>query len=199
MSGEEFGRRRWLGDAMVAGRPLSRVFDAACLIVFGVALLLAGFWLGARDDRSGWLPVIGVAAIFYGLYVFFTRGRYWVSTLVYLVAGLFVVYLVAGRETDSPQESDRRPSPGLTSEPETRSTSPGPTSGPARTQLTVDAYITLLRQGRIRTATIFAAERRIEGTYDRGEYAVDMPPGGEAVFSRVTSALEDAGVPHTVR
>jgi hypothetical protein len=87
----------------------------------------------------------------------------------------------------------------LTSEPENRSTSPGPTSGPARTQLTVDAYMTLLRQGRIRTATIFAAERRIEGTYEGGEYAVDMPPGGETVFSRVTSALEDAGVPHTVR
>lgn len=184
---------------MVAGRPLSRVFDAACLITFGVALLLAGFWLGARGDRSEWFPLIGVASIFYGLYVFFTKGRYWVSTLVYLVAGLFVVYLVAGREADSTQESDRRPSPGLTSEPGTRSTSPATTSVPAGAQLTVDAYTTLLRQGRIRTATIYAAERRIEGSYDRGEYTLDIPPGDETLVSRITSALEDAGVQYTVR
>lgn len=198
MSGGAFGRRRWLGDAMVAGRPLSRILDATCLVLFGVAMVLARVWLDPEGSLSGWVPFLGAGVVLYGLYVFFTSGRYWVSTLVYLGAGLFVVYLMNVGETHSVQESDRRPSRSVTSEPATRANAPAPSTSTARTQLRVDQYITLLRQGRIKTATIYAAEGRIEGAYDRGEYTVQVG-SQETIFSRVVSALEDAGVRYTVR
>src|SRR5919199_1237281 len=66
-------------------------------------------------------------------------------------------------------------------------------------ELRIDQYITLLRQGRISTATILETDNRIEGTYDRGKYWVAVAAGRETIFSRLTSALEDAGVAYKVK
>ena len=66
-------------------------------------------------------------------------------------------------------------------------------------ELRIDQYITLLRQGRIQTATILESDNRITGKYDRGDYWVAVAAGRETIFSRLTSALEDAGVAYKVK
>src|SRR5215203_7155309 len=66
-------------------------------------------------------------------------------------------------------------------------------------ELRLDQYITLLRQGRISSATILETDNRISGTYDRGKYWVAVAAGRETIFARLTSALEDAGVPLKVQ
>ncbi len=66
-------------------------------------------------------------------------------------------------------------------------------------ELRIDQYITLLRQGRIQTATILESDNRIVGKYDRGNYWVAVAAGRETIFSRLTSALEDAGVAYKVK
>ena len=65
-------------------------------------------------------------------------------------------------------------------------------------ELRLDQYITLLRQGRVQSATILESDARITGTYDRGRYWVAFS-NRETIFARLTSALEDAGVPLSVR
>ncbi|MGH9279191.1 MAG: ATP-dependent zinc metalloprotease FtsH [Acidimicrobiales bacterium] len=65
-------------------------------------------------------------------------------------------------------------------------------------QLRIDQYITLLRQGRVQSATILEPDRRIIGTYDRGQYWVAIG-ARETIYSRLTSALEDAGVAYKVK
>ncbi|MGH8543862.1 MAG: hypothetical protein ACREX3_09590 [Gammaproteobacteria bacterium] len=65
------------------------------------------------------------------------------------------------------------------------------TTTTAVTQLTYEQYVALLREGRVSTATIIESRRKIEGRYDRGEYAVSVSPEQQ---SRVISAIEDAGV-----
>jgi cell division protease FtsH len=66
-------------------------------------------------------------------------------------------------------------------------------------ELRLDQYITLLRQGRISSATILETDNRITGNYDRGKYWVAVAAGRETIFARLTSALEDAGVPLKVQ
>jgi cell division protease FtsH len=66
-------------------------------------------------------------------------------------------------------------------------------------ELRIDQYITLLRQGRVQTATILESDQRIVGRYDRGQYWVAVAAGRETIFSRLTSALEDAGVAYKVQ
>ena len=66
-------------------------------------------------------------------------------------------------------------------------------------ELRIDQYITLLRQGRIQSATILESDNRITGRYDRGAYWVAVAAGRETIFSRLTSALEDAGVAYKVK
>src|SRR5215212_1591367 len=66
-------------------------------------------------------------------------------------------------------------------------------------ELRLDQYITLLRQGRISSATILETDNRITGSYDRGKYWVAVAAGRETIFARLTSALEDAGVPLKVQ
>jgi cell division protease FtsH len=66
-------------------------------------------------------------------------------------------------------------------------------------ELRLDQYITLLRQGRISNATILESDNRITGSYDRGKYWVAIAAGRETIFARLTSALEDAGVPLKVK
>ncbi|HVL27723.1 MAG TPA: ATP-dependent zinc metalloprotease FtsH, partial [Acidimicrobiales bacterium] len=66
------------------------------------------------------------------------------------------------------------------------------------TQLRIDQFTTLLRQGRIQTATIMETDSRITGRYDRGQYWVAVG-NRETIFSRLTSAMEDAGVAYKVQ
>ena len=66
-------------------------------------------------------------------------------------------------------------------------------------ELRIDQYITLLRQGRIQTASILESDNRITGKYDRGTYWVAVAAGRETIFSRLTSALDDAGVAYSVK
>src|SRR5919202_3096255 len=66
-------------------------------------------------------------------------------------------------------------------------------------ELRLDQYITLLRQGRVSSATILESDNRITGTYDRGKYWVAIAAGRETIFARLTSALEDAGVAYKVK
>ena len=65
-------------------------------------------------------------------------------------------------------------------------------------QLRIDQFITLLRQGRIQTATILESDARITGKYDRGDYWIAVG-ARETIFSRLTSAMEDAGVAYKVK
>ncbi len=66
-------------------------------------------------------------------------------------------------------------------------------------ELRIDQFTGLLRQGRINDATILESDNRIIGTYDRGRYWVAFSGGRETLFSRLTSALEEAGVPTRVK
>ncbi len=66
-------------------------------------------------------------------------------------------------------------------------------------ELRLDQFVTLLRQGRIQDATILETDARIVGDYDRGRYWVAFGSARETIFSRLTTALEDAGVPTTVQ
>jgi cell division protease FtsH len=66
------------------------------------------------------------------------------------------------------------------------------------TELRIDQFVTLLRQGRIQTATILESDARITGRYDRGQYWLAVG-ARETVFSRLTSAMEDAGVAYKVQ
>src|SRR5215213_11951511 len=51
-------------------------------------------------------------------------------------------------------------------------------------ELRLDQYITLLRQGRISSATILETDNRISGNYDRGKYWVAVAAGRETIFAR---------------
>ena len=66
-------------------------------------------------------------------------------------------------------------------------------------ELRVDQFTTALRQGRINDATILESDNRIVGSYERGRYWIAYAAGRETLFSRLTSALEDAGVPTQVK
>ncbi len=66
-------------------------------------------------------------------------------------------------------------------------------------ELRIDEFTNLLRQGRIAEAEILETDNRIAGSYDRGLYWVAFSGGNETIFARLTSALEDAGVPFSVK
>jgi cell division protease FtsH len=65
-------------------------------------------------------------------------------------------------------------------------------------KLRIDEFTTFLSQGRIQDAEILETDNRIVGRYDRGRYWVAYSGANETVFARLTSALEDAGVPYSV-
>lgn len=78
--------RRFVGDADVGGRPLSRVFDAAVYWIAGVAAFFIASSIG------GFLPVaLGIGALIYGSVIFFGQGPYWQSSIVYAVAAFAVI------------------------------------------------------------------------------------------------------------
>ena len=66
-------------------------------------------------------------------------------------------------------------------------------------ELRLDQFITLLRQGRIQDATILESDNRVVGRYDRGQYWVAIAGGRETLFARVVQALEEGGVPTSVK
>ncbi|MGH9150399.1 MAG: ATP-dependent zinc metalloprotease FtsH [Acidimicrobiales bacterium] len=66
-------------------------------------------------------------------------------------------------------------------------------------ELRVDQYLNLLRQGRITNATILELDNRMVGDYEGGKYWVAFSGGRETLFSRLASALEDAGIPVKVK
>ncbi len=67
-------------------------------------------------------------------------------------------------------------------------------------QLRLDQFLDATAKNRIGSATILAADDRVVGTYDGGSrYWVDFAGGHETLFARITGALEQAGVPTTVR
>jgi cell division protease FtsH len=65
-------------------------------------------------------------------------------------------------------------------------------------KLRIDEFTTFLSQGRIQDAEILETDNRIVGRYDRGRYWVAYSGANETVFARLTSAVEDAGVPYSV-
>jgi len=66
-------------------------------------------------------------------------------------------------------------------------------------ELRVDQFTASLREGRINDATILESDNRIVGSYERGRYWIAYAAGRETLFSRLTSSLEDAGVPTRVK
>jgi len=87
--------RRWVGNTEVAGRPISRILDAACYLIAGLAACIVAFAETSSAPTPVALPFMGAIAIIYGLKIYFTESSYWVSTLVY-VAALFTVLYVLG-------------------------------------------------------------------------------------------------------
>ena len=67
-------------------------------------------------------------------------------------------------------------------------------------ELRLDQFIDVVADKRVGTAVILAADDRVIGSYDGGKrYWVDFAGGHETLFARITGALEQAGVPTTVR
>lgn len=59
--------------------------------------------------------------------------------------------------------------------------------------LRYDEFLNFLRAGRIQSATMYAVDRRVVGTYDAGQYWVDY--GSDLNFAPTLSAIQTARVP----
>lgn len=91
-TGPAEGGARFVGDAApIGGIPLSRMFNAACYVVTGIALLV----MSGQTSTPVWVTVLlGVAALGYGIKILATRTSYWVSSAVYVVAFIAVALAV---------------------------------------------------------------------------------------------------------
>ena len=89
----EFGEARFVGDARpIAGIPLSRIFNAVCYVIAGIAMLV----ISAQPSVPPlWPLVFGLLALAYGVKILVTRGSYWVHSLVYVIAIGAVVAMFA--------------------------------------------------------------------------------------------------------
>jgi hypothetical protein len=87
--GQEFGSAKFIGDAApIGGIPLSRLLNAACYFIAGVA----GLVLAGQPEVPTLLAVLlGLASMTYGAKILLTRSSYWVSSAVYAVAFFAVV------------------------------------------------------------------------------------------------------------
>ncbi|MEI4273027.1 hypothetical protein TEK04_14965 [Klenkia sp. LSe6-5] len=84
-----YGRARFVGDAApVAGIPLSRVLNAACYVISGIAIIVIGVQVGHGTAGAA---ALGLAAIAYGVYVVLSRGSYWVSSWIYVLTIIAVL------------------------------------------------------------------------------------------------------------
>ena len=83
-----YGQARFVGDAApVGGIPLSRLFNAICYVIAGIALVVMSQLPGFPGGGSMALAiVIGLGSIAYGAKIVLTRSSYWVSSWVYLLA-----------------------------------------------------------------------------------------------------------------
>jgi hypothetical protein len=85
----QYGKAKFVGDAQpIGGMPLSRVVNALVYMIAGIAGLVVSGQPNAGGAKVG---LVGAAAMAYGLYILFTKGSYWVSSVVYVVA-LFAVF-----------------------------------------------------------------------------------------------------------
>jgi hypothetical protein len=86
------GGARFVGDAApIGGIPLSRIFDAACYVITGIAL----FVMTGQTSTPVWITVLlGLAALGYGIKILATRSSYWVSSIVYAVTFIAVCLAV---------------------------------------------------------------------------------------------------------
>src|SRR5438874_1599750 len=62
-------------------------------------------------------------------------------------------------------------------------------------QLRIDQFLSAVQTNQVRSATILPDDDRIAGTYAGGRYWVEFGGGHETLFARLTSALEQGGVP----
>lgn len=85
------GGARFVGDAEIGGMPLSRILNALCYIVTGVALLVAT----GSSSTPAWMTVLlGLAGLGYGLKILATRSSYWVSSVVYLFPVIAIFWAI---------------------------------------------------------------------------------------------------------
>jgi hypothetical protein len=79
-----YGSSKFVGDAQpFGGMPLSRIWNAACYVVAGIALLV----ISAQPGIPVVAPlIIGLAFIAYGINIAVTRGSYWIASIVYVLA-----------------------------------------------------------------------------------------------------------------
>ncbi len=81
---------RYVGDAGIGDLwSVRQVFDAACWIIAGIAMIVLAV---QPETSSGWVVVIGIAGVLYGLRILFGGGSYWVSSWVYVIAFFAVVF-----------------------------------------------------------------------------------------------------------
>ncbi len=80
---------RYVGDAGIGDLwSVRQVFDAACWVIAGIAMIVLAL---QPETSSGWVVVIGIAGVLYGLRILFGGGSYWVSSWVYVIAFFAVV------------------------------------------------------------------------------------------------------------
>ena len=78
------GGPQYVGSAPVGNVWTIRHFvDAACYVIFGITLFVIG---------AGWGILFGILAILYGVKIAALGGPYWVSSLVYVVVFIAVLY-----------------------------------------------------------------------------------------------------------
>lgn len=82
------GGPRWVGDATLGGRSVSRTVDAGCYVLTGIMLIVI-----AVSISKPVVSLLGVGAILYGGWIYATRGSYWRSTAVYALA---IIALIGG-------------------------------------------------------------------------------------------------------
>src|SRR5436305_13463832 len=66
-------------------------------------------------------------------------------------------------------------------------------------QLRIDEFLAAIQTHDVHGATVLVDDDRITGTYSGGRYWVEFGSGHETLFARLTTALEQGGVPTTVQ
>jgi hypothetical protein len=66
------------------------MLDAGCYVVTGGAIVAGS---SSTAGLPVWAPLVGIAVFLYGIYIYATDGSYWVSSVVYALA---IVFLLAG-------------------------------------------------------------------------------------------------------
>lgn len=92
------GGPRYIGVADLGGGvTVRRLFDAACYVIAGVALIV----MAASTKDAGWAAVAGIGVIVYGGKIALTTTSYWVSTMIYLLAVLAIAGAIGTLQTST--------------------------------------------------------------------------------------------------